>query len=137
MLYALSWFFVLSLLALWSLGAWAFHAMAMWALAGAGVLTGTGAGVEGLRLPDGLSPWVPAEVVQAMSSLLAGLAPAVEVMVQAAPALAGGLNVAIWVIWLLGSVLLLLLGAGMHLLMAAWRRRGGGSGPQPRLEAAA
>jgi hypothetical protein len=34
------------------------------------------------------------------------------------------------VIWGIGSVLLMLLGAGLHLTIALWRRRGGGgSGP--------
>jgi len=46
-----------------------------------------------------------------MSALLSGLAPAVEGLLQAAPALAGGLTVATWVIWGLGSALLVLLGA--------------------------
>jgi hypothetical protein len=40
------------------------------------------------------------------------------------------LTVATWVVWGIGSALLLMLGAGMHLLIALWRRRGsGGSGP--------
>jgi len=137
MFYALSWFVVFGLLALWSLGAWAFHAIAVWAVSNAGVLTGAASGVEGLRLPDWLSPWVPPEIVQAMTSLLSGLAPAVEGLLQAAPALAGGLSVSTWVIWGLGSVLLVLLGAGLHLLIALWRRRGGGSGPQQRQPVAA
>jgi len=132
MFYALSWFVVLGLLALWSLGAWAFHAIAAWAVSNAGVLSGAASGVEGLRLPDWLATWVPPEIVQAMTSLLSGLAPAKESLVQAAPALAGGLTVATWVIWGLGSVLLVLVGAGLHLLIAMWRRRDGGTGPQPR-----
>ena len=49
----------------------------------------------------------------------------------------GGLSVATWVIWGLGSVLLVLLGVGLHLLIAMWRRRDGGSGPQPRPPVAA
>ena len=137
MFYALSWFVVLGLLALWSLGAWAFHAIAAWAVSNAGVLTGAASGVEGLRLPTGLAAWVSPEIVQAMTSLLSGLAPAVAGLLQAAPALAGGLSVATWVIWGLGSALLVLLGAGLHLLIAVWRRRGGGSGPRPRQPVAA
>jgi hypothetical protein len=43
-------------------------------------------------------------------------------MLQAVPALAGGLTVAAWVIWALGSLLLVLLGVGLHLLIAMWRR---------------
>jgi hypothetical protein len=137
MFYALSWFVVLSLFALWSLGAWVFHAVAVWAVSNAGALTGAASGVEGLRLPEWLAPWVPPEIVQAMNSLLSGLAPAVEGLLQAAPALAGGLTVATWVIWGLGSALLVLLGAGLHLFVAMWRRRGGSSGPQPRPQVAA
>ncbi len=136
MFYALSWFVVFGLLALWSLGAWAFHAVAVWAVSNAGTLTGAAAGAvsgtEGLRLPAWLAPWMPPEIVQAMTSLLSGVAPAVDGLLQAAPSLAGGLSVATWVIWGLGSVLLVLLGAGLHLLMAVWRRRDGGSGSRPR-----
>ncbi len=137
MFYALGWFVVFGLLALWSLGAWAFHAVAVWAVSSAGALTGPASGVDGLRLPDWLAPWVPPEIVQAMASLLSGLAPAIEGLLQAAPALAGGLSVATWLIWGLGSVLLVLLGAGLHLLIAMWRRGGGGSGPSPRPQGAA
>jgi len=136
MLYALSWFVIFSLLALWSLAAWAVHAVVVWTVSNAGALTGAASGVEGLRLPEWLAPWVPPETVQAMTSPLSGLVPAVEGLLQSAPALAGGLTVATWVIWGLGSVLLVLLGAGLHLLVAMWRRRGGGSGPQPRPQVA-
>ena len=131
MLYALSWFVIFSLLALWSLTAWAVNAVAVWAVSSAGTLTGAASRVEDLRLPEWLAPWVPPEIVQAMTSLLSGLTPAVESLLQAAPALAGGLTVASWVIWGLGSALLVLLGAGLHLLVAMWRRGGGGSRPQP------
>jgi hypothetical protein len=141
MFYALSWFVVFGLLAVWSLCAWALHAVAVWAVSNAdaltGVTSGAVAGAQGLRLPEWLAPWVPPELVQTMTSLLSGLAPAVDSLLQAAPSLAGGLSVATWVIWGLGSVLLVLLGAGLHLLIAMWRRRDGGSGPQPRPPVAA
>ncbi len=137
MFYALSWFVIFSLLALWSLGAWAVHAAAVWTVSNAGALTGAAVDAEGLRLPEWLAPWVPPEIAQAMTSLLSGLAPAVEGLLQAMPALAGGLTVATWVIWGLGSALLFLLGTGLHLVIAMWRRRGGGSGPQPRPQVAA
>ncbi len=138
MFYALSWFVVLGVLALWSMGAWAFHAVAVWAVSNAGSLSGAASGIAGLRLPDWLAPWVPPELVQAVTSLLSGLAPVVEGLLQAVPALAGGLSVATWVIWGLGSVLLILVGAGLHLLIAMGRRRGGGgTGTQLRPPAAA
>lgn len=137
MFYALSWFLVFGLFALWSLAAWAVHAVAVWAVSNAGTLTGAASGVGGLRLPEWLAPWVPPEIAQAMTSLLSGFAPVVESLLQTAPALAGGLTMATWVIWGLGSALLLLLGAGLHLLIAMWRRHGGGSGPQPASQVAA
>lgn len=137
MLHAISWFVVFGLLALWSLAAWAAHAVAVWAVSNAGALTGAASGVEGLRLPEWLASWVPPEIGQAMTSLLSGLVPAVEGLLQSAPALAGGLTVAAWVIWVLGSALLFLLGAGLHLLVARWRPGGGGSGPRPGTQAAA
>jgi hypothetical protein len=137
MLYALTWLLVFSLLALWSLAAWAMHAVAVWAISNAGAMTGAASGVEGLRLPEWLTPWVPPEIAQAMTLLLSGLAQIFESLLQTMPALAGGLTIATWVIWGLGSVLLVVLGAGLHLLVAMWRRRDGGSGPQSARQVAA
>jgi hypothetical protein len=128
---------VLGLLAIWSLGAWVFHAIAVWAVSNADVLTGAASGVGTLRLPDWLAPWMPPELVQAMTALLSGLAPVVDELLQSVPALADSLSVAIWVIWGLGSALLVLVGVGLHLLVAMWRRRGSGSGRQPRQPMAA
>lgn len=130
MLYAISWFVVVALLALWTLAAWALNAVAVWTVSNAGGLSGAASGVGTLRLPDWLAPWVSPEIVQSVSQMLAGLGPVVDGLLQAAPALAGGVTVVTWVIWGMGSVLLVLLGAGLHLLIALWRRRGGsGSGP--------
>lgn len=80
-------------------------------------------------MPEWLAPWVPPEVAQWLTTLLSGLGPVVESLLQAAPALAGGLTVATGVVWGIGSALLVLLGAGLHLLFALWRRRSGSSGP--------
>jgi len=130
MFYALSWFVVVALLALWSLAAWALNAVAVWSVSSAGALSGAASGAGATSLPDWLAPWVPPEIAQSVSQMLAGLGPMVDSLLQAAPALAGGVTVATWVVWGIGSALLLMLGAGMHLLIALWRRRGsGGSGP--------
>jgi len=130
MFYVLSWFVVASLIALWSLAAWALHAVAVWTVSNAGALSGAALGVGAIRLPDWLAPWVPSEIAMSVSQLLAGLGPVVDSLLQAAPALAGGVTVATWVVWGIGSVLLMMLGAGLHLLIALWRRRGGGgAGP--------
>ncbi len=131
MLYALSWLLVFGLLALWSLAAWALHVAVVWSVANAGALSGVASGVEGLRLPEWLAPWVPPEIAQALAALMSGFAPLVESLLQTAPALTSGLTMATWVIWGLGGALLLLLGAGLHLLIAMWRRRSSGSSPPP------
>ena len=62
---------------------------------------------------------------------MAGFVPFFDGLLRAAPALARGMTVATWAIWGIGSVLLVLLGAGLHLLIALWCSRGGGSCPQP------
>jgi hypothetical protein len=136
MFYALSWFFVLALLALWSLAAWALHAVADWTVSNAGAIAGATPGAGAIDVPVWLAPWIPPELAQWTSQLMAALAPWVDGLLQAAPALAGAFAVATWVIWGIGSVLLVLLGVALHLLIALWRRRGGsgpGSGAGPSL----
>jgi len=125
MAYVLIWFVFIALLALWSLAAWALHAVAVWSFSSAGGLSGVASSEVSIRLPHWLAPWVPAEVAQLLGTLLAGLGPLIDTLLQAAPALAGGVTVATWVVWGIGSGLLLLLGAGTHVLIALWRRRGG------------
>ena len=123
MFYALSWVLVFSLLALWSLAAWAFHSITTWTVANAGVLA-EGSGVtQGLRLPDWLAPWVPPELVLALDTMVAALAPAIKGLLGWAPALESGLSVAVWVAWGIGSVLLIALGFLATALIAFVRRR--------------
>ncbi|MEY4754849.1 MAG: hypothetical protein RJA44_2524 [Pseudomonadota bacterium] len=125
MFYTLGWLAVSALIALWSLVAWALHAVAVWTVSNAGALSAATAVVGDIVLPGWLAPWVPAELAQVIVQLATALGPLIDRLLQAAPALAGGITVAAWVVWSLGSVLLVLLGAGLHLLMAVWRRRGG------------
>lgn len=132
MFYALSWFLVVALLALWSLATWALHASAVWTVSNVDALTGSASDAGSLAVPDWLVPWVPPELAQWASQLMVGFSPFVDGLLQAAPALAGGLTLATWVIWGIGGVLLVLLGAGLHLVIALWRHRSGsGSGPRP------
>ena len=132
MFYALSWFLIFFFLALWSLTVWAANAVALWTIAQAGTWNGATVGAGSLALPDWMAPWVPPELAQALTAMLASVAPMVESLLQSAPALAGGITVAAWVVWALGGLMLLLLGAGLHLLIAMWRRRSGGvTGSQP------
>jgi hypothetical protein len=123
MFYALGWLVVFGLLALWSLAAYVFHAFTAWTVSNAGVLAGGTGLTEGLRLPEWLAPWVPAELAAALTSMVAALMPAFEAVLGWAPALAGGLSVAVWVVWAIGSALLIVLGVALSAVIAVFRRR--------------
>jgi hypothetical protein len=92
MFYALNWFVVAALLALWSLAAWAMHAVAAWTVSQAGALSGTASSIGTVRLPDWLAPWAPPELVQGITALVSGLGPVIDSLLQSAPALGG----AVW-----------------------------------------
>ena len=128
MFYALSWSVMLILLALWSLAAWAFHSIAAWTVSNAGVLAGGSGAIEGLRAPDWLAPWIPPELALAFTSMLSAFIPAIEAALNQAPALAGGLSVAIWVVWGVGSALIVILGLVCSGLITVLRRR---ASPRP------
>ena len=123
MFYALSWSVVFILLALWSLAAWAFNSIAAWTISNSGVLAGSSGALDGLRAPDWLAPWLPPELALAFTSMLSAFIPAIEAALSQAPALAGGLSVVIWVVWGVGSALIVILGLVCSGLIAVLRRR--------------
>ena len=97
MFYLLNWFVVFSLLALWSMVAWGFHAIAAWLVSNAGS--------------------------SALPTLVSAVTPVVDALLGFAPAMAGALSVAVWVIWGIGSVLLIVLGIALSGLIAMLSRR--------------
>lgn len=135
MLYVATWFAVIVLLALWSLAIWAAHAAAVWTVEQAADLSGTVPAFDGLSLPEPMAAWLPPEVARALEALGSSLGPLVGRLLQSVPALSEVLSVVSWAAWGLGTVLIVLLGAGLHLLIALWRRRGGGPGTGPVLAA--
>lgn len=112
---------LLALLTLYSLAAWALNAVAVWTVSNAGARSDAASGAVTV-----LALWVPLEIAQWVSQMLVSLGPVVDSLLPAAPASVGGVAVAAWVVWPTGSALLLMLGAGMHLLIALWRHRGSG-----------
>ena len=129
MFHAFSGLVVLVLLALWSFTVWALHALAAWSVANAGgLVAGTGS-VADLHLPGWLAPWVPAELAQALVEVLRAAAPMVEAALAWAPALATGLTVVAWVVWAIGSAVLVAVGLALGMAVAVWRRR---AAVQPR-----
>ena len=123
MFHALIWSLTFILLALWSVAAWAFHSVAVWTISNAGTLTAGSATVDSLRAPDWLAPWVPPELALAFTSMLSAAGPAVEAMLGQAPALAGVLSVAVWAVWGIGSVLIVILGIVCSGVITLLRRR--------------
>lgn len=123
MFYALNWFVVVSLFILWSLAAWAFHSVAAWTVANAGTLAGGAGAIEALQMPVWLAPWVPAELALTLNSMIAPLTPAIQTVLEWAPAMAGGLSIAVWTAWAIGAVLLIVLGFLVTGLIAVLRRR--------------
>jgi hypothetical protein len=125
MFYALSWFFVLGLLALWSLASWALHAIAVWSTSNAPSLGASAGAIEAWVLPPWLTQWIPANALAAFKSALAATVPMIDSALAHVPSLSGGLSTAIWVLWAIGFVLLLSLGGVLHAVIAMFRRRTG------------
>lgn len=132
MLHALAWFVVVSLIALWSLLAWAFHASAQWAAEQAGALASGGSLPQAMGLPPALEAWIPAEWVGLLQSLLAALGPSLDTLSSWLPSLASGLStgltVVVGLVWVLGLLCLLLLGAALSGAVALFKGRRAGAG---------
>jgi hypothetical protein len=86
-------------------------------------MAGTSGAIAALRVPDWLAPWTPPELALALASMLSAFAPGIEAVLGWAPALEGGLSVAVWVVWGIGSVLLIVLGFLATGMIAILRRR--------------
>ncbi len=130
MFYALSWFVIFVILVLWSLVAWALHAVAVWTVSNAGALSGAVSDAATVArnpgLPEWLAPWVPPVLVESIPNLMVGLASLINALLQASPALAEGVTVAAWIGWGIGSALIALLGVGQHMIIVIWKRRARG-----------
>lgn len=123
MFYALNWFAVLSLLALWTLLAWGFHSIVAWTVLNAGALKGGSGEILALRVPDWLAPWMPPELASALTAMVSAITPAADLLIGFAPGLAGVLSVAVWVVWAIGTALLIALGMVLSGVIALLRRR--------------
>jgi hypothetical protein len=129
MFYALNWFMVVSLLALWSFVAWGFHAVAAWMVSNAGALKANSGEVLSLGVPDWLAPWMPPELASALPAMVSALTPAVDSLLGFAPAMGGVLSVAVWVVWAIGSILLIVLGVVLSAVIALMLRRRSAKSP--------
>ncbi len=122
MWYALSWFLVFALLTVWSVCVWILHSVVAWSITGAGALAGQAQQLEFLALPEWLAIWVPADVVLALNTSLAGVLPWVASISSALPAAAPWLGLLAWIVWGVGFLLLGVGGLLLHGLIAITRK---------------
>ena len=123
MLYALSWFLSLALLAFWSLACWGLYALTVWAMAGAGALAGGGAAMGAALWPAWATAWIPPQLTADLQAMLAAIGPMVQAALETVPLLSGAVSVLAWAIWGLGALLLLALAIGAHVLIAVLKSR--------------
>ena len=121
MWHGLAWLVTACLLAVWSLGAWALHAVAQWA---SGFSVANAAHQVGaIRPPEWLAAWLPPGVLEQWGATVAAFIPWVEAAMSQAPGLVAWMAPAIWVVWALGGVMLLALGGGLSALIVAMKRQ--------------
>ena len=121
MLYAISWFLVLTLLIIWSTGVWLFHSLAVWSLIGVGA---AGQSLQIDRLPDAgwMSLWVPPDLILAVQTTVAAVMPWVQSMLSALPSLAGWLAPLAWIVWGAGLLTLAVGTVTLHAMISVARR---------------
>lgn len=112
MWFAVSWFGVALLLAVWSVACWAFHAVAWWTLTGASALVARGGAQAAGGDPGGRMPPAWAD---AWGDAMAAAVPALQSVLGWAPSVMDGLTVLIWGVWAVGALVLLAAGWALHL----------------------
>lgn len=122
MFYAMLWFLVLALLALWSACVWVLHGLAVWSLTGVGAMVGQSPQLERLPVPQWIAIWLPPDLVPAVQASAAAVLPWLEAALSALPSLAGWLAPLAWVVWGLGFLVLALCGLALHAVIAMARR---------------
>lgn len=123
MLYAISWFLVLALLAIWSAGVWGLHSIAVWSMTGMGALAGQSHQIDRLPIPGWVGLWIPGELIMAFKASAAAVLPWVESLLATLPSLAGWLAPLAWVVWGIGFLVLAIGAVVLHMVISMARRR--------------
>ena len=123
MLLALVWFMVLALLAAWSMCIWLLHSIMVWSTTGAGSLVAQSKQIDGLALPNWVSVWIPPDLMLALKSSVSTVLPFVESAVGALPTATAWLSPLAWIAWGFGTLLLMGVGALVHVAVIMIRKR--------------
>jgi hypothetical protein len=121
--YAISWFLVFALLAIWSLGVWMFHVFAAWSITGVGALADHSQTIEQVVLPGWAALWAPSELLLVMKASAEAVLPWISAALSALPNAVGWLSPLSWLLWSFGFVVLLAGGLALHALIAMARRQ--------------
>lgn len=122
MLYTVSWFFALVLLAVWSACIWIAHSLASWSLTGIGSMVGHTQQIDRLPMPDWIAAWIPPDLAFALKASAANVLPWVESALNALPSVGSWLSPLAWTVWGIGSVVLAVGAAVLHALISMSRR---------------
>lgn len=122
MLYAISWFLVLALLATWSMGIWLLHGLAVWSLTGVDALASQSQQLDRFSIPAWVGLWVPDDLILAFKVSAAAVLPWLEAALSALPSLAGWLGPLAWTVWGVGLLFLALGAVALHVLSSMTRK---------------
>ena len=122
MLYLISWFLVLALLAIWSAGLWLLHVMASWSITGASALMAQSQHLDAVSLPAWITLWVPTDWVLAVKAVAVAALPSFEAALSALPSPQVWLGPLAWTVWAIGCLILVVCGVLLHTLLAVTRR---------------
>jgi hypothetical protein len=122
MLYSISWFLVLVLLSIWSMGVWVLHSFAAWSLTGIGRLVENSQPIEHWILPGWVALWLPSDLIVAIQAGTATVLPWVQSTLSEWPSSADWLHPLAWLLWGIGFVALLVGGVVLHALIAMTRK---------------
>lgn len=123
MFYAVIWAVIGLLVIFWSIAAWGLYSAMQWLsglvpgkLETATTATGNAAreAATQLGMPEWMTGSIPPEMVEAWLASARALLLWLQSILLEAPALMDWLSPAIWIVWGLGTFLLLLLGIGAH-----------------------
>ena len=109
MFFAITWFLVLTLLAIWSVSVWVSHSLVFWSLTHVGALVDRPQHAE--ALPGWIAIWIPPEWAVTFQAITEAVVPVVESALSALPSAAQWLTPLAWISWGIG--LLILVGAGL------------------------
>ena len=121
MLHLISWFLVVALVATWTGCVWVLHALASWSIAGADTLIAESQKIDTFTLPEWIAPWVPPDLMLALKTSLAPVLPWLKAALSALPSPLGWLSPLTWIVWGLGSLILVVVAVLTHTLISVTR----------------